>query len=597
MRHNSHHAGSLLGVIICWLALLCGQAARGQAYCTTQDVQVSALANGVQISVKADGILNWKWEAGSEPAGWGQELGEVSIRFQNVRMGDIKTQYDVDQDPVSNITFLTPQDVKDGLGVVMRVTMTSPSAVEATLSEDRQTFLLTVKSKNTVERINRAATGAVVPATGGVDVSSHDGLISVHATKVDIQKVVAEIARQGDINVTVDDAVRHEVSLNLFDRKPLEVIKSIAAGYGLALSSVGDVYMLSEGVPADISSYQRSGTMSFPMRYLKAKDARTLLPNFLVKYVHDNPEQNTVVVTAPTQMLEKIGENLRAIDQPPPMIMVECAVVEIEHSSNHETNFSWLYQDKTHSFGTNTTTGDVNYLKQAQSLDATTGLPSVIVPTPQLQATLQALITQNRAEVDEHPSMAAINGKYAEIFIGSQRFINVTTTVNGVEQQQLETVPVGVRLKVTPWTGGNGEITTWVEVEVSTIAQIDPQTGIPLLETRRASTTMRTRDGETIIIGGLSQRQDDATKQHVPLLGKLPLIGSLFRGNTANSNNTELVLLIRPRLLGESGELPSGEDATIRTTFLKVGDLGATGDGAAAQPLTASSGTSKIRVQ
>ena len=67
---------------------------------------------------------------------------------------------------------------------------------------------------------------------------------------------------------------------------------------GLALSSVGNVYMLSEGVPADLSTYLRSGTASFPMRYLKASDARSLLPTFLFKYVHDNPEQNAMVVTA-----------------------------------------------------------------------------------------------------------------------------------------------------------------------------------------------------------------------------------------------------------------------------------------------------------
>jgi len=173
--------------------------------------------------------------------------------------------------------------------------------------------------------------------------------------------------------------------------------------------------------------------------------------------------------------------------------------------------------------------------------------------------------------VEAHPSMAAVNGKYAEIFIGSQRFIRVQTISSGVTQERLETVPVGIRLNIIPSTGGNKEITSWVRVEVSNIVQIDPQTGVPLLGSRRAETTLRTRDGDTIIIGGLTQRQEDETHSRIPVLSDLPLIGGLFRGKSKSKSNTELVILIRPRLLDENGQLPADDPISIRSQKLQQG--------------------------
>jgi len=547
-----------------FLLLLAAGAVHAQAYCNIIEVKHNALSNGIQILVKADGMLTWRWEEG----GNGSETSKAVIRFTGARIGIEKTLYDIDQDPVSTAQLMVPQDAGNGLGVLLQVTMNQPSRVEASLSDDRLLFMLTVRGQRTVETIDRAGGGDAAPKTGTVEVTVKDGLVSVRAIKANIHQVVSQIARQCCISVAVDDAVKHDISLNVTDREPLDVLRGIAAGYGLALSAVGDVYMLSEGVPADISTYQRSGTASFAMKYLKAGDAKSLLPSFLFKYVHDNPEQNAVVVTAPSQMLEKIGRDLKTVDIPPPIIMIECAVVELTDSSELEKAFRWNYASPEHSIGVNTTTGAVDY----RQIDTSGGLATAISSTFQLQAWLKNMITTGHAKVDAHPSMAAVNGKYAEIFIGSQRFIRVQTISSGEILERLETVPVGIRLNIVPSTGGNKEITSWVRVEVSNIVQIDPQTGVPLLGSRRAETTLRTNDGETIVIGGLTQRQEDQGYSRIPILGDLPLIGGLFRGKAKSKNNTELAILIRPRLLDENGRLPQDDPISIRSQNLQQGN-------------------------
>jgi type II secretory pathway component GspD/PulD (secretin) len=135
-------------------------------------------------------------------------------------------------------------------------------------------------------------------------------------------------------------------------------------------------------------------------------------------------------------------------------------------------------------------------------------------------------------------------------------------------QERIDTVPVGIRLNVRPWTGGNKEITTNLKIEVSNIVELDPQTGVPRLGSRTASSTVRTADGDVIVIGGLTQRQQETTRRRIPILGDLPLVGPLFRSNAKGSTNSELVILIRPRLLDENGRLPAQEEEVIRKRFL-----------------------------
>lgn len=572
---------------VCFLGatmlLLTAVAEAQEAYCYVRDVKITPLSNGVQIQVKADGVLNWTFnqDDNSRAARRGQEVPSCTIRFPEARLELDKTLYQVDEPPVSTVVLAVPQDATGGVGTTMTVQMSERSRVKADTSEDRQSLLLTVYSSRTIERSGKAGEGGGNSKEGTIEVTpTTAGHLSVHAVRADLHQVVAQVARQGNLAVAVDDAVQRKVSLNMKDCEALDVIKGIAVGYGLALSNVGDVYMLSEGVPTDLPTYRRSGTASFPTRYLKAKDAATLLPTFLFKYVHDNPEQNAVVITAPTQMLDKIQSDLRAIDVPPPMIMVECAVVELTDSQDLDAQFRWLYQSGNYAAGTNSATGAVDF----HHVNTNDGLATAISPVAYLQSWLQALTTKGKAEVNAHPSMAAVNGKNATIFIGSQRFIKISYLSGGTQQERIEAVPVGVRLEVRPWTGGNKEITTSLRVEVSNIVEVDPATGVPKLSSREASSTLRTNDGDVIVIGGLSQRQQEKTWRRLPLLGSLPLIGDLFRSRTTRSNTTELVILVRPRLLDENGRIPAAEDAAIRNRFLAPGDLGYTAPAAAPAP-------------
>lgn len=541
-----------------------------EAFCYITEVKHEAVSNAIQVTIKADGILKGSW---SDEGEFGGKRQLIRVRFDNARLKLDEHYFDVDEPPVSTIILFVPQNATDGTGVVMEVHLSERSTFKGVASTDERSFVLTVNAPLRAESTGKGkkdGKGKGKDEEEFLSIDVTDGLVTIRALRADIHEVVAEVARQTGINITLDDAIAHKVNINLKSKPPLDVIRAIAAGYGLALSTEGDVHMVSEGVPRDLTTYNRSGTASFPMRYLRAEDAKELLPTFLTKYIHFNEEQNAVVATAPNQMLEKIQRDLQSVDLPPPLIMVEVVAVELTHTGDYDRDIGWLYNTHDRAFGTDSTTGAVTY--EDTVAGGLTG--GVIANTANLTVALKALVSKGKAKIRSNPRIAALNGKSADIFIGQDRFILVEYQSGGTQQERIEAVPVGVRLSVVPWTGGNGEITTRVSVDVSNISEVDPATGLPLLSSRRAFSTIRTRDGETIVIGGLRQRQREVTRRKIRILGDLPIIGPLFQSKSVTNVDTELVIFVTPRILSTDGQLLDETQAELRSRLLEPGDCG-----------------------
>lgn len=167
-----------------------------------------------------------------------------------------------------------------------------------------------------------------------------------------------------------------------------------------------------------------------------------------------------------------------------------------------------------------------------------------------------------------NPRIATVSGQNADIFVGRQKYLSQPVEMSGANYRSMNFIDAGIKLEMTPWTGGDGEIIADVHSEVSVMSAPDPVTGLPTLSSRTASTTVRVKDGETIVIGGLDQMQDYYTTHKIPILGDVPLIGGIFRSRSKSSVNTQLLVLITPRILTESGHLPAAEEAKVMGRML-----------------------------
>lgn len=565
MRFSPRHEYSCAARSTFFMLFLCVFASNARAqnsYTTITKVEVTTLSNAVQIRVKADGLLQYRYADLSGPL--------MFLQFPGARNGTGKNFFNVNSFPVSSIQLSTPREAVNGIGVNMDIKNFIVTQGSVTATPDSQGVLFTIQSNRTIETKKAASTGTDAKtddaktdetktsgtkadaAKAAVDKDKPDtstqvdfanGLLSLRAVSVDINELMAAIARKTGLSVAVDDAVSdptpRKISLSLRDVTPSSAITSIAAASGLAVSLRDGIYMMSEGAATDLASYNLSGTASFRLQNTQAGTASALLPNFLSPFVKVNPEQNAVVVTAPSQMLSKIGLDLQRLDVPPPQILIEAIAVELTDSSDTDLGLLIGNPDRTSFSSVDATTGSLTY--------------NTIGTLPRtFEVNLRALELKGRARVRARPRMAVINGRTANIFIGAQRFILTQFEQFGQNQNRIQSVDVGVKLQVTPLTGGNGEITTRLVPEVSNITELDLQSGLPVLSSRRAETTVRVKSGETIAIGGLTLDQDQITNRKIPFLGDLPLLGGLFRGKKRSTSRTELVVFITPRILNST---------------------------------------------
>lgn len=178
-----------------------------------------------------------------------------------------------------------------------------------------------------------------------------------------------------------------------------------------------------------------------------------------------------------------------------------------------------------------------------------------------IDVALDTLEDKGLSKTLAEPTLIALSGERASFLAGGEFPIPVlqgaggqgTAAGGGNNGITVEFKPFGVSLGFTPTVLSDNTINLLVEPEVSSI---DPSASIsvggltiPGLSTRRASTVLELRDGESFAIAGLIQQDFETTVEQVPLLGSLPIIGSLFRSSSFRKGETELLIVVTPRLV------------------------------------------------
>jgi Type II secretory pathway, component PulD len=164
--------------------------------------------------------------------------------------------------------------------------------------------------------------------------------------------------------------------------------------------------------------------------------------------------------------------------------------------------------------------------------------------------TLNLLVKDNKAEVLANSRLTTINGREANIkLVDIVPYILSSGGVGGQVQVQRE--EVGIKLNILPTVNTDGFITVKVEPEVSTIFEfIGPDNNIPRVKSRTSSTTIRVKDGESIIIGGLLSNDKKRTEYKFPLLHKIPYFGEkVFTSNNLIERKTDLIVQITPKIV------------------------------------------------
>ncbi len=245
---------------------------------------------------------------------------------------------------------------------------------------------------------------------------------------------------------------------------------------------------------------------------------------------------NAVIVTGTLEQVAPIVAEIKAVDRPDARqtsVQLDAKIFELTSSGARQVG--------------------INFAQNGPFATAT--LLSQTLQKPQLQATFQAqlfaLIQQGKGTLISAPRLRTLSGTEASILTGDALPVVTTITYPGnppTVQEQLQYVNVGVHLQVRPYVSSSGYVTSVVLAEVSNVTGFI-QGNIPQISQRQAIATVRVRNGQPFVIGGLLQNNDITSIARVPLLSRIPIFGDLFKLESTTHEVTNLYVVITPHII------------------------------------------------
>ncbi|MFA4844057.1 MAG: secretin and TonB N-terminal domain-containing protein [Candidatus Margulisiibacteriota bacterium] len=311
-----------------------------------------------------------------------------------------------------------------------------------------------------------------------------------------------------------------------------EAIDHILRTNGFSYERKGKVLLVSS-LPQDLSQTGfKSEVEVVSLRYLAASKVVDLLGKLFAGVSFQvGGRANALIVRGKDSDIVEVKKLLAVIDKLAPQILIESKVVELSQSDSLRLGVS--YGNGAAKFVTDKTT------KKTSLADSIT-------------TTLNALAADGKANVIANPRIATLDNQEALINIGSRiPYAVPVSSGTGATQWAVEYLDAGVKLKITPQLGAEGYISTFIQPEVSSISEWRTTAAgeFPVISTRNASATVRVKDGETIVIGGLMSESARENLTRVPILGHFPLIGFLFQNRIIEKEKTEIVFLITPHVI------------------------------------------------
>jgi len=153
------------------------------------------------------------------------------------------------------------------------------------------------------------------------------------------------------------------------------------------------------------------------------------------------------------------------------------------------------------------------------------------------------------------PSILTLNNREAEFLVGQN--VPVTTgevlsSNNNNPFRTIERQDVGVKLRVKPQINADGSITLVLRQEVSSVDPFSASFGELVFNKREIETSVLVDNGEIVVLGGLLDQNEQVTNEKVPILGDIPFIGALFSSEQTQKDNTNLMIFIRPVIVGSA---------------------------------------------
>ena len=437
------------------------------------------------------------------------------------------------------------------------------------------------------------------------------GTVDLVVNETEVTQVLEMLAIQSRRNIIASNSVAGVVSANLYDVTFNEALESILRVNGYGYVEEGNfvyVYTIDELETIE-KARRKTQSRIFELQYLSAADAdefvKPLLSSDGKAAFRGTVEagfqpsmddgggdsyawSSKLVINDYPDNLEAIGILLKELDTAPMQVVVEATVVQTKVDEDNEFGVDFTALSNINigsitggplaaannlisgSFGTTNATAVTSGVGQTNT--AVSGALKAGVIKDHVGAFLRVLDQVVDTTVLARPRVTCLNRQRAEVLIGTRVGYLSTKQTETSTTQSVEFLDTGIQLVFRPFISPDGMIRLELRPSVSSaILRTDGGQSVPDEVTQQLMTNVRCRDGETIILGGLFRESTVITRNQVPILGDIPLIGGVFRGQDDQVDKEEIIFLLTPSIIPDERLWESGKDSLTIVESVRIG--------------------------
>jgi type IV pilus assembly protein PilQ len=303
---------------------------------------------------------------------------------------------------------------------------------------------------------------------------------------------------------------------------------------------------------------------SVTLKFLDAKNLKSVVDALSSKHgrISVDGKSNTLIICDTNETLPRIITEIKKADITPRQIMVEVVILDVQLSNDTEIGINWdILSDKNY---------DTAYRQNFTKLrlgstikdDATTGSATAFNTTGTggdfsvISGTIRNVVhliqAKRNVEILASPRVMMVSGESATIqAVEELPYQEVTQTSGGgggssaITSTQFKNV--GVTMKVSTILVDENNILLNVEAEQNVKTSVS-NSGVPVVDTRRAQSNLLLKNGQVVILGGLRRQEKTKEVKQVPFIGDIPLLGLLFKSTEIVTKNSELVIFLSPHV-------------------------------------------------
>ncbi|MDH7511962.1 MAG: type IV pilus secretin PilQ [Clostridiales bacterium] len=412
-------------------------------------------------------------------------------------------------------------------------------------------------------------------------------IITLKFKDADLRDVILYLGDFAKLNVVFDPEVRGVVTCNLEDvpwDQALDILLrnnklgKVLEGNVLRIAPISVLTREDEEQRRLRESRELAGPLivkTITLSYSKARDVMSLLNQKKSErgQITIDERTNTLIISDVKESLDLLEKLIAVLDTPTPQVSIEARIVEATSTFIRNLGIQWGFRGVADPFYGNQTSlefpnkmlVDGSMIPQGivtKGIGGPLGGYAINLPAPafttalgfsfanildtfRLDMAITALETSGQGRIISCPKVTTQNNQAAEIIQGRQ--IPVQTVANFTVTTRY--VNAALELKATPQITAEGTIIMTLEIQNNAADFANLVSGIPPITTQSAKTTVMVPDGGTTVIGGIYRTEDSITRERVPFLHSIPILGNLFRSFARTKQNRELLIFITPRII------------------------------------------------